>query len=907
MPYTKYIHIKESTKNNKKTMEGVDGYIDDDEKTAEKTSSKSNVPSADDEGKVESMDGINDYIENDMKTINPKNMQHLVGVINCDSPDDFVATCDESKKYYRARKTEHLKDGQTANEGYHIIFSCKGKDMDPELVFHAGLDVARELAGSDFAAKVCTHLNTDNWHSHIAICAYSLPGLYPHKFKDEWRMIEKIRRISDEVSLRYGFELIVPGLTDKKNWAEYIEGKADWDEVKSAMTEVKRDIRNAADAAENMDHYKQLMQSAGYDLIEKNNRITYIKEGTVVSDYRLGTRYSAEGISDQIARRKDKETKQLITREVLKASPKINKTPSLSGIYIPKYTDKGMRIPAIIRLLLYIKKCVERFGNMFFDPSMEQAFPDNLRTQSPAKKIKAIDKAIEICQKYNIQTLAGLKSAMRDAGATAKSNDYEAERYFAIAGAMEDAVSVLKIESDLKTIMTSLGIEDEDFAIRSVPEQEVKYNLASLDPMTGKLKKQLYNALNGSGYRLAGNGFSDLSRSDAEQILDFLNHKTGKKPDTLLSPEESQKAKAEYNLENIAERTIKNLEDKYESFPASEAQMKLLDRTLPEDLKDKIKNDGLSRSDAIRLTRKYSYNLSEEILQSGSRAGEAATSWQKLVLKDLQRVKPDEFGRLNAEAINQKDAHAVINYALAQYDNIDNEIVKRQSTADKKANDTSSGIRYDTRTEEEKLCIVEYKHLLDVKAKYGLDTSEKVQAFIGQYDDVLSRAGDAVERSREASDAYWDLNYLSRTMKNITSKTFAFGQRFGGSDEQLQDEIAKMSDDKLDRLHELQNKIGNALTELSGHQLYDADIRSLNFEPVSPEYRDVLKTLKQYFPAYFSTITKPITQATETDAYEIFSRIQSEKVIEKAVQTMKDKEKSDEIRQDRERQNNRGR
>lgn len=893
MPYVKYKKIKATSEKN--GMGGVDHYIDDEEKTTDKTrtSTPEKAELKDAEG-VSSMQDISDYVEDEMKTYNPDDMQHLVTAINCESEQSFVKECDASKKYYRSIKDEHLNSGQTANEGFHIIMSCKGKDLDPELIHRAGIDFASELAGSDFCAKICTHLNTDNYHNHIAICAYSRPDTYPHKFKDDWHLYKKLRRISDEISLRYGFDLIIPGLTDKRDWAEYLEGKTDKDEVKSILGGIKSDIRECAAKANNVDHYKSLIEARGYQLVQNGTRIKYVKEGTAVTDYRLGSRYSLKGISEQIEKRKDRQTKNLITKEIARTTKKDIKTPSLGDLYVPRYTENGHRIPAIIRLLLYIKKCIERVGDLFFDPSLNEAYPENLKSQPAQKKLAAIDEAIRICEKYDIKTLKGLKDKLQEIGASSKMNDYKAEHFYAIADRMGDLADTLKIENHLKMIMESLGINDADFKIKSLPQAEIEANLAALDPMTGKQKRQLYNALSSSGYALKSGSFSSVSAKDADEILSFLNGKTDKKPETLIT-------KSEQAIIKKAKERINRISSRYEKDAPTNAQLKIL-QTKYSDICELLKSKRkLNKAISTRIISKNAGDPLPKILSKNTSPNEPLSSWMRQTLTELSEVNPDRFKDLDLDRISKTDANNLIDYELSQHDTGIDELISSYSNIEETQSKPQK-INYDSYTEEEKLCIAEYKHLLEIKAQYGLNTREKISSFLYKYEEIRDQADKASEISRADSAAYKDLNHLQNVMKNCTSKQFIFGVRHPEKDNPVQETINTLSSSTVDDLQELDRKTEKIISDLSSHPLSSADIKSITFEPLKPEIREVLKALNDRYPSQFSSLTKPIQQASEMDAYEILTAIKSEKLIEKDIEQAISREKTEEMEKDKERQ-----
>lgn len=50
------------------------------------------------------------------------------------------------------------------------------------------------------------------------------------------------------------------------------------------------------------------MESLGYELIKSGKRTTYIRDGISVSDYHLGSRYSRDGIEEEIEKKNTRFT-----------------------------------------------------------------------------------------------------------------------------------------------------------------------------------------------------------------------------------------------------------------------------------------------------------------------------------------------------------------------------------------------------------------------------------------------------------------------------------------------------------------------------------------------------------------------------------------------------------------------
>lgn len=311
------------------------------------------------------------------------------------------------------------------------------------------------------------------------------------------------------------------GKTDKKNWAEYLEGKPGWETLKSINGEVKKDIRDCIQKSGGYDDFQALMESLSYELIKSGKRTTYIRDGISVSDYRLGSRYSRDGIEEEIEKKNTRFTQQNLARQTAAKSRMYTKTDPLDRISVPAYDEYGRRRPFLIRFLLLIKKYIELLSDRYLDEMTRSMFPDNLRVQDAAKKMVSIDEALATIDKYHILTVNGLNEKAKNIGMNGKIAENQAAKLYDVAENMEGAVQLFQMEDYLKTVMGSIGLTDDQFCITPSKEKDIIAAYAALDSVTGDQKRRLWNALKGSGYRIRTGGFQTLTRTQADEILQF--------------------------------------------------------------------------------------------------------------------------------------------------------------------------------------------------------------------------------------------------------------------------------------------------------------------------------------------------------------------------------------------------
>lgn len=146
-----------------------------------------------------------DYVGNEEKVALGTGGRRLVSGWNCDAitaADSF----EKKEKEYHKNRTEKLNEGHKANQAFHIIISYKGNDMDPEKIHEMGREFSRRLCGDEFMAITATHLNTNNYHNHIVVCAYANDG--KHKFQDSKNIYQTFKDIANDISLENGLPIL---------------------------------------------------------------------------------------------------------------------------------------------------------------------------------------------------------------------------------------------------------------------------------------------------------------------------------------------------------------------------------------------------------------------------------------------------------------------------------------------------------------------------------------------------------------------------------------------------------------------------------------------------------------------------------------------------------------------------
>lgn len=182
----KYFKIKSGSKGVKACI----NYITNPEKTIEK------IYEPPEELALANLDRLLSYVKDGAKTFDSAGKQYISG-LNCCS-DLALSEFELSEKLYHLSHNERLNDGHKANQAYHIIISYKGTDLSPQQVHDLGIEFAKEFCKDEYQAIITTHLNTDNYHNHILVNAYSIDG--SHKLHDQKNMYKNLRFIADSIS-----------------------------------------------------------------------------------------------------------------------------------------------------------------------------------------------------------------------------------------------------------------------------------------------------------------------------------------------------------------------------------------------------------------------------------------------------------------------------------------------------------------------------------------------------------------------------------------------------------------------------------------------------------------------------------------------------------------------------------
>ena len=322
------------------------------------------------------------YADNKNKTINGKEKACFITGINCNAATAF-------EEMYAVQERFNKVNGNVA---YHAYQSFKTGEVTPEQCHRIGVQLAREMWGTDYQVLVATHFNTGTYHNHFVINSVNMWN--GKKFDCNKKAYHKFRDLSDKLCEKEQLTVI-------KNPSGKTPRSMYFAEKRGEPTKYNL-MRNAIDYAIsisiNQAQFRKALEKQGYT-INLDPRLKYATIRSVNDTkntrlYHLGEQYDRDGIFNRM-RENDvwiagekysnyiKNTKpQTIqpTKYILKSSlSKTRKVTGLRALYL-----------YYCYLLGYIPK-----KHQPLSPEMKKAW----------RKIDRYSQEIQLISKQNLNTL----------------------------------------------------------------------------------------------------------------------------------------------------------------------------------------------------------------------------------------------------------------------------------------------------------------------------------------------------------------------------------------------------------------------------------------------------------------------------------------------------------------------
>ena len=218
----------------------------------------------------------------------------LISGVNCIAERAFKDFMDTKKQFNKTDGVQFYYAMQSFEEETNI---------EPMLAHQIAMEWV-EKCYPGYQALVCTHMDTDNIHSHIII--NSVSSLDGHKIHQNKNDIERVRYVNDQLCMKYGLPICQPkkkvqGVTSK----EYYAAKAG----NSWKTQLAIDIDNAMLYAKSKMDFIKLMNKKGYRVIWTSKRDTILYQcpnGKRCRDFKLHEdKYLKGAMENEFTKRKE--------------------------------------------------------------------------------------------------------------------------------------------------------------------------------------------------------------------------------------------------------------------------------------------------------------------------------------------------------------------------------------------------------------------------------------------------------------------------------------------------------------------------------------------------------------------------------------------------------------------------
>jgi hypothetical protein len=160
--------------------------------------------------------------------------------------------------------------------GYNLVQSFSGKDnITPKLAHQIGLELL-EKCFSNYKVVLATHIDGTNIHNHFII--NSVSNIDGKKFSDNKKTINMIRRVSDELCLKYNLSVVENDDKAKYNGLDAATLNLA-KRGKSWKFSLVKDLDEAFEKCNNKNEFIYFFQERNYEIKFTNANITFKKIG----------------------------------------------------------------------------------------------------------------------------------------------------------------------------------------------------------------------------------------------------------------------------------------------------------------------------------------------------------------------------------------------------------------------------------------------------------------------------------------------------------------------------------------------------------------------------------------------------------------------------------------------------
>lgn len=224
------------------------------------------------------------YADDNSKTIKGKEKACFVTGVNCNAATAFEEMFAVQKRFNKVN----------GNVAYHAYQSFKTGEVTPEQCHKIGVQLAKDMWGTDYQVLVATHFNTGTYHNHFVINSVNM--WTGKKFDCNKKAYYKFRNLSDKLCEKEQLTVI-------KNPSGKTPRSMYFAEKRGEPTKYNL-MRNAIDYAISISvsqaQFRKALEKQGY-VINLDPRLKYatirsVNDAKNTRLYHLGEQYDRDGI-----------------------------------------------------------------------------------------------------------------------------------------------------------------------------------------------------------------------------------------------------------------------------------------------------------------------------------------------------------------------------------------------------------------------------------------------------------------------------------------------------------------------------------------------------------------------------------------------------------------------------------
>lgn len=322
------------------------------------------------------------YADDSNKTINIKEKAYFVTGVNCNADTAF-------EEMYAVQERFNKVNGNVA---YYAYQSFKTGEVTPEQCHRIGVQLAKEMWGTDYQVLVATHFNTGTYHNHFVINSVNMWN--GRKFDCNKKAYYKFRDLSDKLCEKEQLTVIrnPSGKTLRSMYFAEKRGEP------TKYNLMRNAIDYAISISVNQGQFRKTLEKQGY-IINLDPRLKYATMRSVNDTkntrlYHLGEQYDRDGIFSRM-----RENNVWIAGE--KYSTYIKNTKPMT-IQPKKYILKGSLSSA--RKITGLKALYLHYCYLLgYIPKKHQPLSPEMK--KAWRKIDRYSQEIRLISKQNLNTL----------------------------------------------------------------------------------------------------------------------------------------------------------------------------------------------------------------------------------------------------------------------------------------------------------------------------------------------------------------------------------------------------------------------------------------------------------------------------------------------------------------------